>query len=555
MSYADDRKANNQLLQQLKSEFELRRPTLQDLGDFIAPWAHDFKFQSSAEDQRPDAQIVNETPCEALEVAVSGVFDGTCNPTEQWFELESSDPDANESHAGQKWLQDTSRKIRGQIEKSNFYRIAPEVFRAMLAFGTGSVLVKEDFEESCVRFYPSTMGSYYIGRDARGNVAYYARELRKTAAQMLQEWGRDNLSSAVAKALDSNQSQAVFDVVHVIKLNPDAKAKPLFAKDRKFVECYYEPGCNEDKELQRGGYDYFPVPTAPWIQIGNRPWGVGPGHFALAASKTLQAREIDVALAGEKQINPPMVAPSGMDLSSLSLLPGAINQPSDPAGGQGLRPLHENTFDLSAGYEGIARVEERIRTAFWNHIFLMISSDNGAKMTAREVVERAREKKLALTPILSVTDSLLKPIISIVYAIAGKRGLLAPFPPELQGKDLKVVFNSSLAKAAQMEKSALTADHVLGFLLPLSQSVPSVMDNYDWDTVVRETGADSGVPASQYRDPKDVEDDRKAQAAAQQQERQSALAEQQSQTAKNLAGADTSGQNALTDLAALAQQQ
>ena len=266
----------------------------------------------------------------------------------------------------------------------------------------------------------------------------------------------------------------------------------------------------------------------------------------------MQAYEIDLALARELQLNPTLIVPAGVNMSAISLLPGALVQATDPAGAQGLRPLREVRFDLTAGQKGIQELEERIREGFYNNIFMMMSNDQNGQMTAREVMERAREKRLALTPILRLTHEYLTPRIARNLDIMGKRGKLPPFPPEMRGSTLRIQYRSVLAKAAEMEKSAVTKDHMIQFAVPMSQIDPTILDNYDMDELARETSRNDGMPTTVMRDPVKVEEMRAARAAQQQQQQQLVEMAHAAETAETLSKADTSGKNALTDVIAQA---
>ena len=133
-----------------------------------------------------------------------------------------------------------------------------------------------------------------------------------------------------------------------------------------------------------------------------------------------------------------------------------------------------------------------------------------------------------------------------------EKNLLPKAPDELQGQPLRVEYVSVMAQAQKMVGLA-SVDHFLQFVNGAAQTMPSVMSKINPDEVVNVYGNLTGIP------PKIIISDEDAQAARQQQaqqqqemQQQQALA-QQAQSAKNLSQADTSGQNALTDMLQQAQ--
>lgn len=549
---ATQREHDEALVAQLVTQRQSWESSLRNIGDYIAPWLHewdqvDAKGNASNQGQARDNQIINEAPCHALEVAASGLLNSLSDPTEKFMGLETEDPQANETYQVRRFLEDTTNEVLAELSRSGFFKVAPEVYKNVLAFGTAAQVTLESFDSDGVlsfQCFPS--GSYYIGNDHRNRPAVFARKFTLTARQMVMEFGRENVCYKVQKAYDDKRTEQAFPLVHLVRPN-DAWA-PGRRDVKRYVSCYYEEGSKEKPYLRMRGFHTNPVQCPRWFTRGTNPYGFGPGHAAVRSAMALQAMEIDLALAREKQINPPLLAAPGVNPYAISTLPGAINQVQSIEGMTGLRSVYDVRFDDAKAREGIAEIERRIRETFYNNIFLMIANDEGGKMTAREVMERAREKRLALTPILRLTDEYLTPVIDRTMEILGQRGRLPPIPDELRGKRLRIQYKSVLAAAAQMEEASAIGQHMLNFTAPLLEVFPELADNYDADQLAREHARRSGVPNKVMRDPAEVEKMRAARAEMAQQQQQLDQGQQLADTAKTLAGADTQSKNALTDV-------
>ena len=557
MKMALDKKRTDieNLVAALKNQRQSWEPTWRDIGENIAPYHHELQQdgnngKTSANDgEQRDHQIINETPSQALAVATSGTLNAVSDPTEEWFKLQASDQELGKSHENAEWLETVGELVNAEIMKSNFMTVAPEFYANLLAFGTAAQICLEDFgKDAALWFANIPVGTFYLGNDNRNRPSVFARQLSMTAMQMRQEFGAENCSDKVKESLKANRLQDKFNVTHVIKPNPEY-AEGVNDGHKPFIDCYYEDGAKEIPFLRVSGFDSNPVQASRWMTRGNIPYGFGPGHYAVRSCKALQAYEYDLALAREKEINPPMIAPSGVQGAQYSLLPGFINQVTDPAGAQGLRPAYQISFNTQHAKEGIAELERRIREAFYNNIFLMIANDTGGKMTAREVVERAHEKRLALTPILRLTNEYLTPTISRALEILGKRGKLPPYPESLRGQQLVVQYKSVLAAAASLEKANAVTSHMLGFIAPLAEILPDVLDNYDTDEMARDHFTNSGGGVKNLRSEQEVKEIRAKRVEQQMAQQKQQEAMQMAETAKTLAGADMEGQNALTELA------
>lgn len=558
MQTTDKRGDYNRMLGELKQIRVTWEPPLRDIGDYILPYAHEWEQMDANNGRRRDSLLINNTPTRACDVGVSGLFNGLCDPTEQWAGIEAVDRELNKVHSVREYCEEVIEILLGELTRSNFYNVVPEDFEAILGFGTCASLCLESFDHSALWFGSLPMGSYYISNNARRKVDTVAREIQMTARQMAAEFPAENLSDAVKQALAApGKAETLFSVVHLVHPNPAYVPGRMLSKDKRFRSCYYEPsaqGEDPNKMLLEEGFDTFPIQVARWKTRGANPWGFGAGHYALGDSKALQTLEYDIAMAVELQLKPPTISGPGTNFSALSVLPGANTQAVDAASAAGLRPLYEVSFDIQKARVAVAEHEERIREAFFNNIFLMLANDDGGKMTAREVAERAREKRLALTPILRLTNEYLTPRLARCIDILGKRGMLPPLPQELQGQPLKLTYKSVLAQAAMLERAAAVAGNMLNVILPLAEADPTILDNYDMDELSRGQSMESGTPARYLRDPKKVEEIRRNRAAEQAKDAQAERANLAAQTAKTLADTDTTGKNALTDIAETVEQ-
>lgn len=555
------RDRNNRRMVQLRQLRSKHEHHWQEIRDFIAPDLYEDPVAAPAnEGQRRDSAIVNNTPTLALEIAVSGLFNGTCDPTEEWLDLEAADPALNKIHGVRVYFDEVRSRILTELARSNFYKQVTEDFASLLAFGTCATVMKESWNtESVVSFQSLPTGSYYVANNSDREVVEIARDLKMTTGQMVELFG-DRCSRQVKDAYANGSVHQEIDVCHMVYPNPAHNPmQDAMPHQKAWLSCYYEPmstgDATGDVMLEESGFAVFPVACARWNTLGSNPYGFGPGRKSVGDSRALQAMEVDTATAVELQVKPPLLVPEGMAGQEISLIPGSLNYAIGADGNQAVRPLMQVNHDIADARGAINEHEERIRSAFYNDIFLMIANDEGGKMTAREVMERAREKRLALTPILRVTQEYHKPIVRFVFSVLARRGRLPEPPPELAGQEIKIAFRSVLAQSAELERSQATRSAVANAVqVAVETQRADILDNIDFDEAVRDDFRKSGAPAAVLLDPAKVEGIRATRAQQIARQQQGEAAAQAAQTAQTLSQTPTGGKTALTDILAGLQQ-
>ncbi|MCK5236714.1 MAG: phage tail protein, partial [Deltaproteobacteria bacterium] len=481
--------------------------------------------------------------------------------------ISTGDIDLEDDPETKAWLHIVTQRLIAVFLRSNLYRALPTLYADMGTFATGAMLIEEDFDH-VVRFYTFPIGSYMLALDEKLRVSVFYREFRYTVRQIVAKFGMTEegkvidwsvISNEVKTCWDNKQFDQLFDICHVIEPNQDFNPNLLGSK--KFNSLYYEKGKKGkgtyavNSFLRERGYDDFPVLCGRWETTGEDVYGTQcPGMVALGDIKALQLLHKRKLQAIEKMVNPPMTGPTAMKKGNVSILPGDMTY-ADEGQSKGFRPAHEVNLRLADIKEEIREVQARIQKAFYEDLFLMLASTDRREITAREIDERHEEKLLALGPVLEqLNQDILDPLIDITFNIMLKQGLI-PEPPEvLRGEVLKVEYISIMHQAQKL--AGLSAIEKLArFTGELAQVNPEVLDKVDFDELVEEYAEIVGVPPKIVLPEEEVDAIRIQRAEAEAAAAQAEQVNQMSGAAKNLAGADLEGNNALSALLAQAQGQ
>lgn len=545
-----------------------------DLGRFLMPRGPRFdRFDVNRGNKRNEA-IIDSTATLALRTLRSGMMSGVTSPARPWFRLLTPDPALNETAAVKKWLYDASERMATVFLRSNLYNVLPTVYGYMGGFGTAAMSVEEDFDD-VVRFYPFPIGSYAVANNEKLQVNTFVRTFRMTVRQLVDKFGRDPadrskinwtlFSSRIKNHWEMKQFETWIDVTHVIKPNEDFNPRKLGSKYKRFISYYYESGtagvtgqadtgADSDTLLREKGYDYFPILCPRWELTGEDVYGTScPGMDALGDIKQLQMGEKRSAEAIEKIVRPPMVADSEMKQSKTTILPGEVTYLSKSTG-VGFKPAYQVEIRITELEQKQQQIRQRIKTCFFEDLFLMMAESDRRQITATEIDERKEEKLLALGPVLEqLNQDLLDPLIRITFTIMNRQRLIDPPPPELRQAPLQVEYMSVMAQAQKL-LGVESIEKFTGFVGQISQANPDAQDKVDVDQLIDTYGDMLSVPPGIIRS-----DDQVAQIRAQKQQAQAAQQQQQqmaqsAQTAQTLSQTDTGGgKNALQQLMQMGQ--
>lgn len=458
---------------QLEQEIQSFKADWRDIGDFITPRRPRFTITDVNKGGRRNQKIIDSTATLALRTLRSGMMAGITSPARPWFKLTTSNKEAAELATVKRWCSRQTEKMTTVFLRSNLYNVLPMVYGDMGGFGIGAMLCEEDFE-NVIRFYPLPIGSYMIACDETGRVRVFFREFQMTVRQVVRKFGMKpgaknvdwtNISLNVQNLWKQGSLETWISVCHVIQPNEEYDGGKLDARFKKYRSCYYERGVSgtnangylqdedKDKYLRESGYNYFPVLAPRWEVCGEDTYATScPGIDAIGDVKALQTMQKRKAQAVEKMVNPPMNGPTSLKNAKPTILPGDITYVDVREGQQGFKPTHEVRPEVDKLLLDIQDHQGRIRRAFYEDLFLMLSTSDRREITAREIDERHEEKLLALGPVLEqLNQDLLDPLIDITFDFMWEQGQIEEPPEELKGDGMiQVEYVSIMAQAQKL---------------------------------------------------------------------------------------------------------
>jgi hypothetical protein len=486
----------------------------------------------------------------------SGLVSGKSSPTRPWFKLRVGTVDSTTTSPTSLWLAECERILYLIFAESNFYNSIAQFYYDLVIFGTGVILIFEDFENVINCINPCA-GEYYIDIDGKYRPTIFYREFTMTVSALVNEFGLENCSDSVRRLYTDNTGSGLtreLIVAHSIEPNDDGRAGTFgFSSRFAYRELYWEWGGSASPQgsnfqprgfLRKKGYFDRPNICARWDIVSNDAYGRSPGMDALPDQKQLQLQSRRKAQAIDKMVNPPLVADVQLKNQPASLLPGGMTyvQGYTASGKPGIASIYDSKFSVAEVSEDLNEVRTRLAKTFFNDVLMTASQyETRSNVTAVEWDMRKSESLVALGPALERIDhEALGPILDRVFGIATRANILPPAPPEIQGQMINVEYVSMLQQAQQAAQSA-GIERVLNLAGNLLAAKPDIMDNIDTDMALDIYSDLLNNSPKMIRSPEAVaairEDRAKQQQAAAQAEQIAAL----SQAGKNLGETDVGG--------------
>ena len=512
---------------QLKSGRMDWENTWQEVADYVRP----VRNQITRRDQKGTLrrpELADSTAVVANERFASGLYGYMVRPDEQWFQLLSAYEALMADEEVSKWFNDAERIIMRNIYLSNFAQEIYEDFLDMGAFGT-SCLYVERGGSTAFKFRNIDIASYVCQEGASGRIDYVIVEYEYTTRVLVQEFGEENLPGEIVKEWDKERKTGdckTWTVFHMVA--PCRRSGSKFVFDSVWVE-------KETKAvLREGGYNTIPYIVARFLKDPDETYGRGPGINMLPEIKMLNAIKSDFTKAVHKKLMPPLAVAHNSVLNQPSLEAGKINYIRGSMFQERPVPL-DIVGDVGVGDSMMKMEQDIIKEGFYTDMFDYLVG--GKYMTATEVEARKQSKMFLFAPLLGrIQSEKLSPIIERCFNILMEDGMFPPMPDALRRqREYSIMFSGRMSLALQHIETNATYQ-TLNMIQPLANIDPSILDNFDWNGIARGTGIQLGMPSVYIRPKEEVQAEREAKAKQQEQLMQAQMAQQASETAKNLSG-------------------
>ena len=307
-----------------------------------------------------------------------------------------------------------------------------------------------------------------------------------------------------------------------------------------WVSIYYDPMNKWTIEVVPMWSPYYIIPR--WQTVSGSQYAYSPATIVgLPDARLIQAMTRTLLEAGEKAVNPPLVAVDEVVRSDVSLYAGGItivDRDYDERLGEALRPLTQDLRGLPFGSEMIADARQLIHAVFYLNKLTM--PQRAPEKTAYEVSQIIQQYIRDAAPIFEPMETeyngqLCEHDFELLRR-AGAFGSPFDMPEKLQGARVEFKFSSPIHEAVEAEKASkfLEMRALLAEAVQMDQRTIALPDA---KVAFRDALAASGIPMKWIRRETTVKQIEEAQEAAKQSQEILAAMEQASNVAANLSKA------------------
>lgn len=486
--------------------FEKRRPIMsywQELADQFYPERADFTAKRYLGEEF-GSWLMSGFPAMCRR-DLANQFAAMLRPRgKQWFELSVGDEKLDEDIGVQKWLEYAAKVMfKAMYDRAaRFTRATNEGDHDFAAFGQAVLTVEKNAAGDGLLYRCWHLRDVAWCENAEGEIDDVHRCHKWSARQLVQMFPK-TVSSQVGNAL-KNDPYREFECRHVVMPADeydyyDATAKRR-GKRQPLISIYVDK--ENDTVLEE-----VPVPESPyvlprWQTVSGSQYAHSPATvIALPDARLLQQITLTLLEAGEKAVNPPLVATDGTIVrDDVQIFPGGItyiDREYDERLGEALRPLETGAKGgLAFGEKITERYEALIKEAFYlNKINLPAP---GNDMTAYEARQRVQEYIRTALPLfepmeMEYNGALCEKTFNVMMR-AGAFGPIDNMPREIAGREVEFKFQSPLQDATEREK-VVAFQEAAQLLATAAQIDPMAPMEIDIRTAFRDAVRGANVPA------------------------------------------------------------
>lgn len=303
-------------------------------------------------------------------------------------------------------------------------------------------------------------------------------KMHMDAVSAFKFFGKDaKLHHDIKEAADKHKDTK-FEFRHVMMPVEDYEYYKKPPKKGAYVSVFYD--VKHKMIVAEQSADFLRYSIGRWNRVAGSQYGYSPASLiALPDARTLQQIGYILLTAGERVVDPPMVATDQATKSGIDLLPGGItyiDRDYDERTGNPIRPI-EMGKGLPYGFEIKADARSMLTEAFFLN---KLKLPDGTAKTAYETQELVQEYMRSSAPVfeplqVDYNARMLETEFNTLVELDTFGDIL---PPSLGGEEVKFTFSNELQDSLSRSEATRFSDlsQLLATSIQLDQSLPSQVE-------------------------------------------------------------------------------
>lgn len=417
---------------------------------------------------------------------------------DEWFKLKVAREEF-EDHDAKRWLEATTRLQRRAMydRRSLFTRATSEGDQDFAAFGQAVISVEANLAN------PSLLYRCWHLRDVAwtegydGQIDSVYRKWSPTLRQLVQLFGLDALHPKHKQMYNKKP-------LHNPKCMHAVVPGERYGERYPWVSVYLDCENQHVIKYEPMMHQMYVIPR--WQTVSGSQYAYSPATVAaLPDARLLQSMTEVLLTAGEKAVDPPMLAVAEAIRSDVNIRRGGItwvDAEYDERLGEVLRPINQDRSGLPMGFDMQDRTRNDLAAAFYlNKISLPIMAGD---MTATEVSQRVEEYIRNAIPLFEPMEMEYNgQICDRTFEVLLLNGAFGEIPKSLQGQEVTFMFESPIRSAEDRKKGQRFREAI--DLTTIGASIdPTLSAHTDFHVALRDALSGVGVSAEWIRKEKDA---------------------------------------------------
>lgn len=443
-------------------------------------------------------------------------------PTQKaWFHMVPRDVriEDNPSKRWLQWAEGVQRRAMYDRE-AQFNRATKEGDHDFATFGQCVLSVELNRFRSALLYRCWHLKDVVWRENQDGKIDFVARRWKVAVGDVLAYFPKAKLDRKISERAAKNP----FDEITVMHIVCSTELWDGEARGKPRVSIYYD--CEHDKPIEEvaiWGKIYI-IPR--WQTVSGSQYSFSPATVAaLPEGRLLQAMTLTLLEAGEKAVNPPLVATAGVIKSDMQQFPGGVtwvDAEYDEKLGEALRAMNIDVKGLPISLEMVKDSRAVLQQCFFLNKLRAFNPSTDPQMTAFQAGQMVQEYIRGALPLFEPMEAdyngqACEETFDILYRNGGF-GSSSDRPMPLRNIDLDFRFESPLHDAIDQQKGV----KFLEFGQIVAQAVqldPSCAQVPNAEVILRDVADGIRTPAKWLRTESEARSANEAVAAAQQQAR------------------------------------
>jgi hypothetical protein len=441
---------------------------------------------------------------------LANLFASNLRPrTSKWFSIHVPDEKLDEGIEERKYLDYLSDvQWRKMYEPSaKMVKATKEGDHDFAAFGNAVIQTGPNVARTGLLFKNYHLRDNAWSDNAENEVDCNHRNWKPTARQ-LKHLFPDTISQNVKKACEQEPDK-VFKCRHVVMPSRLYDYKGRGGKRFPFISLFVE--LESETVLEEVGMTYFPYVIPRWQTVSDSQYGQSMAtNVALPDGRTTQVVLRVLREAGEKYVDPPMIAVMDAIRSDLALYAGGVTNADieyDEKLGEVLRPISQDRSGMPIGFEIANALKTDITAAFFLDKIQL--PETNTDMTAFEVRRRIEQHVRSAAPLFEPIEAdYNQPLCENSFHILQAGGAFGPpewMPESLRGQDLRYSFRSPINDMADANEAEIFQGIMQTMLIPAAQMDPALLETADVSEALRDAMRAAGWKPTWFKPKEAVE--------------------------------------------------